>query len=133
MFSGGGGMGGNASGFGNVLSTASSVASIVKLFSANGNAFSNGRVQMFAKGGLLDSPTMFNTGSGLAIGGEAGTEAILPLKRNANGNLGVEVAGGSSRPIIVNISTPNPERFKQSKNQISSMLRRAVNYNAGRM
>ncbi|MBA4130049.1 MAG: hypothetical protein C0519_01345 [Hyphomicrobium sp.] len=49
---------------------------------------------MFAKGGVLSSPAQFTSGGMKGIAGEAGPEAILPLKRGADGSLGV-VAGGS--------------------------------------
>ena len=42
-----------------------------------------------AKGGVVDGAT------GFAIGGEAGPEAVLPLKRMADGRLGVAVEGAS--------------------------------------
>ena len=36
--------------------------------------------------------------------GEAGSpEAILPLKRGRSGNLGVEVSGGGSTNVVVNV------------------------------
>lgn len=43
----------------------------------------------FAKGGVLDSPTYVPNGSGMALAGEAGKEAVVPLARDGNGNLGV--------------------------------------------
>jgi hypothetical protein len=61
---------------------------------ANGNAFENGKLMKFANGGILQSPTLFNfedagvTRTGQA--GEAGAEAIMPLKRTKDGRLGVE-------------------------------------------
>ena len=42
-----------------------------------------------AKGGVVDGATSF------AIGGEAGPEAVLPLKRMADGRLGVAVEGAT--------------------------------------
>lgn len=69
---------------------------ISTLFSANGNAFNGaGQVQYFANGGIVSSPTAFKHSGGLGVAGEAGPEGILPLKRNAQGKLGVQVAGGS--------------------------------------
>lgn len=63
----------------------------------------------FAKGGVLSSkdlssysgqvvskPTMFAFASGAGLMGEAGPEAIMPLKRTQNGRLGVELARGAT-------------------------------------
>ena len=74
---------------------------LVSLFSAKGNAFGAGGVKMFAKGGVVDSPTLFNYSGGTGMMGEAGPEAIMPLKRNSQGKLGVQVSGGSSGSISV--------------------------------
>jgi len=41
---------------------------------------------------------------GIGIGGEAGTEAVMPLQRMKNGKLGVYAANdGASQQMIVNI------------------------------
>lgn len=52
--------------------------------------------KLFAKGGIFGAPTLFDTGSGLGMAGEAGPEAILPLHRAANGGLGVAMAGNDN-------------------------------------
>ena len=71
--------------------------------SANGNVFDRG-LKKFASGGVVDSPTMFGYGSGKrGLMGEAGPEAILPLKRGPNGKLGVESGGGGAGAVIVNV------------------------------
>lgn len=62
--------------------------------SAKGNAFTpQGPVQMYAKGGVVNGITPFRFAKGgtmgLGVMGEAGPEAVLPLKRNASGELGV--------------------------------------------
>lgn len=62
------------------------------LASANGNAFRNGNVQAFANGGIIGGPSLFPLG----LAGEKGPEAILPLKRDSQGRLGV--AQVDSRP-----------------------------------
>ncbi len=68
--------------------------------SANGNAFNNGKIIPYANGGVVGSPTMFPmSGGNTGLMGEAGPEAILPLKRGPNGKLGVESSGGS---VVVN-------------------------------
>ena len=69
---------------------------------ANGNAFVNGEVQKYAYGGIVNRPTMFPMRNGMGLMGEAGAEAILPLRRGANGKLGVESSGGGS--TIINVS-----------------------------
>ena len=74
---------------------------IVSLFSAKGNAFGAGGVKMFANGGVVDSPTLFNYSGGTGMMGEAGPEAIMPLKRNSQGKLGVQVSGGSSGNVSI--------------------------------
>lgn len=75
---------------------------LVSLLSANGNAFGAGGVKMFAKGGVVGSPTLFGYGGNkTGMMGEAGPEAIMPLKRNAQGRLGVEVSGGGGSQVNV--------------------------------
>jgi len=61
---------------------------------ANGAAFSGGNVIPFANGGIVDRPTPFGMSGGrTGIMGEAGNEAIMPLRRLAGGRLGVEAVG----------------------------------------
>ena len=76
---------------------------------AMGNAFAANGIVPFAMGGLVDRPTMFkfaNGGAGrLGLMGEAGPEAIMPLRRLPSGRLGVEAAGGSnSAPVNVTVN-----------------------------
>jgi len=56
---------------------------------AKGGAFENG-VQKFASGGIVNQPTLFPTARGMGLMGEAGDEAIMPLTRTRNGDLGVK-------------------------------------------
>jgi len=65
------------------------------LFKADGGAFNRG-VQFFADGGVVNSPTMFGHSKGVGVMGEAGPEAIMPLKRGKDGKLGVVSEGGGS-------------------------------------
>lgn len=75
---------------------------LVSLLSAKGNAFGTGGVKMFANGGVVNSPTLFGYGGGkTGMMGEAGPEAIMPLKRNSQGRLGVEVSGGGGSQVNV--------------------------------
>jgi len=73
------------------------------LKSANGNVFSGGsHVNAYADGGVVGGPTYFPMSGGkTGLMGEAGPEAIMPLKRGANGKLGVQVDGSSGGNITV--------------------------------
>ncbi|MFA7087529.1 MAG: phage tail tape measure C-terminal domain-containing protein, partial [Aliarcobacter sp.] len=62
---------------------------------AHGNAFQNGNVIPFAKGGIVSRPTIFPMAQGAGLMGEAGPEAILPLTR-IGGDLGVKADVGPS-------------------------------------
>jgi hypothetical protein len=70
---------------------------------ANGNVFSGGsQVQAYANGGVVDGPTYFPmSGSKTGLMGEAGPEAIMPLKRGSNGKLGVEASGSGSQAVNI--------------------------------
>ncbi len=72
--------------------------------SANGNVFQGGsHVSAYANGGVVGSPTYFPMSGGkTGLMGEAGPEAIMPLKRGANGKLGVQVDGNSGGSVVVN-------------------------------
>ena len=72
---------------------------------AKGNVYDTG-LQAFAKGGMftnsiVSSPTLFKFAQGAGLMGEAGPEAIMPLKRDSSGNLGVR-GGGGSVDVVVN-------------------------------
>lgn len=79
-----------------------------KIFSgglfANGGAFSAGRqIQAYANGGVVGGPTYFPMSGGkTGLMGEAGPEAIMPLKRGRGGKLGVSVEGASGSVNVVN-------------------------------
>ena len=70
---------------------------------ADGNAFINGKVQKYAYGGVVNKPTLFPMANGVGLMGEAGAEAILPLRRGSNGKLGVQSTGGGIGNIVVNV------------------------------
>lgn len=86
-----------------------------------------GGIVPFADGGVVSAPTYFPLPGSLGLMGEAGSEAVLPLKRAADGSLGV-AAQGSSRPVnvTVNVSTPDAASFRKSEGQVTGMLARAV-------
>jgi lambda family phage tail tape measure protein len=88
---------------------ATAVSAISSIFSksANGNVFSNGNVMAFANGGVVGGPTLFPMANGMGLMGEAGPEAVMPLKRGSDGKLGVASQGGSSINIVNNINIQN--------------------------
>ncbi|EKS28237.1 phage tail length tape measure family protein [Afipia felis] len=72
---------------------------------ALGNGFTRSGLARFATGGaftnqLVDQPTLFRfaQGGGMSLGlmGEAGPEAVMPLRRGPGGRLGVEMVGASN-------------------------------------
>ena len=68
---------------------------------ARGGVLNNGQVVPYANGGVVGSPTTFPMAGGrTGLMGEAGPEAIMPLKRGKNGKLGVQAEGGSGDVII---------------------------------
>jgi phage-related minor tail protein len=94
-----------------------------------GNALSglSGSVAPFAEGGIVSSPTMFGMGSSFGLMGERGAEAVLPLSRGPNGQLGI-AAQATQAPVAVtvNIAATDVESFRRSEGQITSALARAV-------
>jgi phage-related minor tail protein len=79
---------------------------------AKGGAFDH-TLQAFAQGGtftngIVNSPTLFKFAKGTGLMGEAGPEAIMPLTRDSQGNLGVRAggnSGGNTEVVINNYST----------------------------
>jgi hypothetical protein len=70
--------------------------------SANGNVFAANGIVPYAMGGVVDRPTIFPFAKGVGLMGEAGPEAIIPLKRGADGKLGVAGGGGGAN-VTVNV------------------------------
>ena len=94
---------------------------------AQGSAFAGAfdeygqAARAFAAGGtftnqIVSRPTYFRHGGGLGLMGEAGPEAVMPLRRMANGDLGVQTAGGGARvTVIVNNNSGAAVRQKESE------------------
>ena len=71
---------------------------------ANGHAFYGGQVMPFAAGGVVTRPTFFSMANGAGLMGEAGPEAIMPLRRNSRGQLGVAADGSAASSIVQTIN-----------------------------
>lgn len=71
---------------------------------AHGEVFRDGNVIPFAKGGIIDRPTVFGMSGGrTGLAGEAGTEGLFPIRRMSNGDLGV-AAANSNQPQPISLT-----------------------------
>jgi lambda family phage tail tape measure protein len=126
---GGGGVfgGGGGGGFGGGISFNPAAYSMPSLM-ANGGAFAQNGIQPFATGGIVNKPTLFKFANGGAmrtgVMGEAGPEAIVPLKRGRDGKLGIAGGGGSS--VTVNVSVDASGSKVQGDSGKGEQLGRAV-------
>jgi hypothetical protein len=86
-------------------------------FAANGASFANG-IATFANGGaftnsIVSSPSLFQFADGgvtrMGLMGEAGPEAIMPLKRGPGGRLGVDASGMTAPYQRSGAAPPEPE------------------------
>lgn len=82
-------------------------ASIGALFSgaqanAKGGVYSSPSLSAYS-GQIVNHPTYFAFAKGAGLMGEAGPEAILPLKRGADGSLGVRAAGMGGGAVAVSV------------------------------
>jgi hypothetical protein len=86
------------------------LGSLAGSFSYGGAFDRYGEVTAFARGGVVSQPTLFPFARGIGLMGEAGPEAILPLRRGAGGRLGVEAT--NTKPAeppamrIINVLDP---------------------------
>lgn len=72
----------------------------------------------FAQGDVFDQPTGFRYGNNqMGVMGEAGPEAVMPLKRGKDGKLGVVAQGGGQAVnVVINIASG------VSRNELVSMV-----------
>lgn len=84
------------------------------------------KVSAFAKGGVINSPTYFPLQGGLGLAGEKGAEAILPLRRDANGALGVAAQKSSPIHVSMTVNAQDAASFKRSEAEIGASLLSAV-------
>jgi lambda family phage tail tape measure protein len=101
---------------------------------ANGNAFAANSIIPYAKGGtftnsVVSKPTLFKFANGgttrTGLMGEAGPEAIMPLKRGPDGKLGVSGGGSAPVNVTVNVDASGNSQVAGDQNQ-GAQLGRAV-------
>ena len=102
---------------------------INSLFSLSGS----NALPTFAQGGILSGASAAGMHGGIvsspvAIAGEAGPEAVLPLKRSRDGTLGVAASGGSGAGVTQNfyIQSPDVSGFRRSQRQIQRDMRKGL-------
>jgi tape measure domain-containing protein len=95
---------------------------------ADGGVFQQGKVTPFAYGGVVSKPTLFPMANGAGLMGEAGPEAIMPLRRDRSGRLGVEAVSGGVGNVVVNVdaSGSSVEGDAQGANQLGKAIGIAV-------
>lgn len=95
------------------------VGSIFK--SAKGNVFAQNGIVPYAKGGYISRPT-------LSLMGEAGPEAVLPLRRGRGGRLGVETSGSGVGSVVVNVdaSGSSVQGNEPDANRLGRVIGQAV-------
>ncbi|PHM59580.1 phage tail tape measure protein [Xenorhabdus stockiae] len=70
---------------------------------AKGGVYQSTNLSQYS-GQIVSSPTLFAFAKGGGVMGEAGPEAILPLKRGSDGRLGVEASGGTNNQTTNHVS-----------------------------
>jgi hypothetical protein len=105
-------------------------------FAAKGRAYDMG-MQRFATGGMftnsvVNEPTLFKFAHGTGMMGEAGPEAIMPLKRDGNGSLGVVNHGGGSGKVDVVVNNFSTEKAT-TKETVDSKGNRKIEVMVGDM
>jgi len=102
---------------------------------AKGGVFSSGKLSPFASGGVVGKPTVFPFAGGIGLMGEKGSEAIMPLSRTANGDLGVKADTAGSTIVNMSINAIDAKSFtdllKKNKGLFESMVVENLNRNGG--
>lgn len=80
---------------------------------AKGGVYSGSGISQFS-GRIVNSPTVFPFAKGIGLMGEAGPEAIMPLRRTADGALGIKAQGMGANVTVNIIGSPSTPQINQT-------------------
>ncbi|QVS16684.1 phage tail tape measure protein [Salmonella enterica] len=119
-----------ASAGGSTPSGAYSSAALSVIPNADGGVYRSAGLSQYS-GSIVNRPTFFAFARGAAVMGEAGPEAILPLRRGANGKLGVVAAGSGGMTMFapqyhIAITNTGPDLGAQAMKAVYDMGKKAA-------
>ncbi|ECX4310216.1 phage tail tape measure protein [Salmonella enterica] len=122
--------GAGASAGGSTPSGAYSSAALSVIPNADGGVYRSAGLSQYS-GSIVNRPTFFAFARGAAVMGEAGPEAILPLRRGANGKLGVVAAGSGGMTMFapqyhIAITNTGPDLGVQAMKAVYDMGKKAA-------
>ncbi|EEB2035492.1 phage tail tape measure protein [Salmonella enterica] len=122
--------GAGASAGGSTPSGAYSSAALSVIPNADGGVYRSAGLSQYS-GSIVNRPTFFAFARGAAVMGEAGPEAILPLRRGANGKLGVVAAGSDGMTMFapqyhIAITNTGPDLGAQAMKAVYDMGKKAA-------
>ncbi|EBV3277293.1 phage tail tape measure protein [Salmonella enterica subsp. enterica serovar Wangata] len=97
---------------------------------ADGGVYRSAGLSQYS-GSIVNRPTFFAFARGAAVMGEAGPEAILPLRRGTNGKLGVAAAGTGGMTMFapqyhIAINNTGPDLGPQAMKAVYDMGKKAA-------
>ncbi|EAT1856530.1 phage tail tape measure protein [Salmonella enterica] len=115
---------------GSTPSGAYNAAALSVIPNADGGVYRSAGLSQYS-GSIVNRPTFFAFARGAAVMGEAGPEAILPLRRGANGKLGVVAAGSGGMAMFapqyhINIENTGPELTPQALKAVYDLGKKAA-------
>ncbi|ESB68571.1 gifsy-1 prophage VmtH [Salmonella enterica subsp. enterica serovar Pullorum str. 13036] len=119
-----------ASAGGSTPSGAYSSAALSVIPNADGGVYRSAGLSQYS-GSIVNRPTFFAFARGAAVMGEAGPEAILPLRRGTDGKLGVVAAGSGGMAMFapqyhIEISNTGPELTPQALKAVYDLGKKAA-------
>ncbi|ECE2591948.1 phage tail tape measure protein [Salmonella enterica] len=124
------GAGAGAGAGGGTPSGAYNAAALSVIPNADGGMYRSAGLSQYS-GSIVNRPTFFAFARGAAVMGEAGPEAILPLRRGANGKLGVVAAGSGGMTMFapqyhIAITNTGPELGPQALKTVYDVSKKAA-------